>query len=506
LIWTCARAKSRPASTATSASNVGRAPLFATVDTERERRAEAMADTSYNQESLSQIEIRSIDYVPPEERHGTIRDQFTLWFGLNAVVFSVVLGGVPVLLGLNFLWSTIAIVVGVVIGLGMVGFHALQGPRLGVPQMIQSRAQFGFYGAVLFFAGSIALDFGFLATQLVIQAQAMNLVISSISIPAWIGILSIPVVVLTIYGYNWIRLWQRWMAPILAMTFAVLIVQAIRFGGLHGHAARTGAPSFALFMESVGLFVISLATWAPYVADYTRYLPASVNKAKLFWAVFLGCAIAAIATAVLGAYVTALLPDASSTVAAVQQVAGSWALPIMALSLVGADAVNAYTGMLALASIISCFKDVRSSKTMRVLGSLLIIALGTGCALLGYKSFVNNLSNFLAVLLFIFIPWTAINLTDYFVVRHGEYDVPSFFTPHGEYGGFVWRGLIPYALAVAVELPFISQTYYTGPLLGPLGGIDISWVVGGVAGVVFYLIAIRLPMRASPHPRLTGVP
>jgi nucleobase:cation symporter-1, NCS1 family len=147
------------------------------------------------------------------------------------------------------------------------------------------------------------------------------------------------------------------------------------------------------------------------VSDYTRYLPASVSKAKLFWAVFLGCAIAAIATAVLGAYVTALLPDASSTVAAVQQVAGSWALPIMALSLVGADAVNAYTGMLALASIISCFKDVRSSKTMRVLGSLLIIALGTGCALLGYKSFVNNLSNFLAVLLFIFIPWTAINLT-----------------------------------------------------------------------------------------------
>ena len=52
-----------------------------------------MADTSYNPESLFQIEIRSIDYVPPEERHGTIRDQFTLWFGLNAVVFSVVLGG-----------------------------------------------------------------------------------------------------------------------------------------------------------------------------------------------------------------------------------------------------------------------------------------------------------------------------------------------------------------------------------------------------------------------------
>jgi len=465
-----------------------------------------MADIPYNPESLSQIEIRSIDYVPPEERHGTIRDQFTLWFGLNAVIFSVVLGGVPVLLGLNFLWSAIAIVVGVVTGLGMVGLHALQGPKLGVPQMIQSRAQFGFYGAVVLFAASIALDFGFLAAQLVIQAQAMNVLIGSISIPAWIAILSIPVIPLTIYGYNWIQLWQRWMTPILAVTFAVLIVQAIRFGGLHGHAAGTGAPSFALFMESVALFVIAMVSWAPYVSDYSRYLPASVKKAGLFWAVFLGCAIGEIATCVLGAYITALLPDASSTVAAVHQVAGSWALPIMALSLVGADVVNAYTGMLALASIVSCFKDVRSSKRMRVLGSLLIIALGTGCALLGYRSFVNNLSNFLQVLLFIFIPWTAINLTDYFVIRRGEYHVPSFFTARGDYGGFVWRGLIPYLLAVAAELPFISQTYYTGPLVGPLGGVDISWVVGGVAGVVFYLIAVRqFPLPASPAVLETGM-
>jgi nucleobase:cation symporter-1, NCS1 family len=46
-----------------------------------------------------------------------------------------------------------------------------------------------------------------------------------------------------------------------------------------------------------------------------------------------------------------LLPNASSTVAAIQQVAGGWASLVMALSLVGSDAINAYTGMLALASI-----------------------------------------------------------------------------------------------------------------------------------------------------------
>jgi NCS1 family nucleobase:cation symporter-1 len=61
----------------------------------------------------------------------------------------------------------------------------------------------------------------------------------------------------------------------------------------------------------------------------------------------------------------------------------------------------------------------------------------------------------------------------------------------------LWRGLIAYVLAVAVQVPFIDQTFYTGPLVKTLGGTDISWVVGGVAGVVFYLIALRTPTHGE---------
>jgi NCS1 family nucleobase:cation symporter-1 len=129
-----------------------------------------------------------------------------------------------------------------------------------------------------------------------------------------------------------------------------------------------------------------------------------------------------------------------------------------------------------------------------------LIAAGTGCALLGYRQFVNNLSNFLNVLLYVFIPWSVINLTDYYLVKHGRYDVASFFTPRGRYGGYLWPGLIAYILAVGVQVPFIDQTFYTGPLVKTLGGTDISWIVGGVAGFVFYLIALQVPTRARPSP------
>ena len=403
-----------------------------------------MAETqSQYLEVLGEVEARSIDYIPPDERHGRVRDQFTLWFAATMNVFNIVLGGVAIYFGLDFFWACIAIVLGTVIGLMLVGFHAIQGPKLGVPQMIQSRGQFGFYGAVIPFVFSIVLDFGFLAAQLVIQADAMNLLVSSISIPGWIAILTVPVFFLAIWGYQ--------LDPSVA---------AVDDGRARDHvrdrvhpddrlwrparrAGSTHAPSFALFMGATGLFVIDMISWAPYVSDYSRYLPEDVSSAKTFWAVFLGNAIPTIFCGILGAYVTGLLPDASSTVAAIQQVAGGWALLVMALSLVGSDAINAYTGMLALVSILSCFTEVRHSQPMRVIGCVLMILAGMICALVGYKEFVNNLSNFLDVLLFVFIPWSAINLADYYLVRHGDYDIASFFTPHGSYGGFMWRGLIP---------------------------------------------------------------
>jgi NCS1 family nucleobase:cation symporter-1 len=452
-----------------------------------------------NGTGIARMEIRSIDHIPDAERHGKVRDQFTLWFGLNANIFPLILGGVLVFIGLSFWWACIAIVLGTTIGLILVGFHAIQGPTLGIPQMTQSRGQFGFYGAVLVFAASIALDVGFLAAQLVIQGQAAHLVYSGISVPQWIAIFTVPVVILTLYGYDWIHRWQRWMTPILGITFIVIFIQALHHGALEGAAASTQAPSLASFMTATGLFVIAIVGWAPYVSDYSRYLPATVSKARTFWAVTLGCMIPTIACGVVGAYIAGLLPNSDSTVVAVRDVAGTWAIVILALSLVGPDVAESYTGMLALVSIASCFRDVRNSLAVRVAGSLVIIGAGAVLALLGYRDFINHLTDFLNALLLVFIPWTAINLTDFYVVRHGEYDIPSFFTPHGRYGGFLWRGIIAYLLALAIELPFMDQAFYTGPLVHHLAGVDISWVVGGIAGIVLYLIAVRIPDQRRPE-------
>ena len=441
---------------------------------------------------VAEIEAHSIDIIPENERRGSVHQQFTLWFATNANVFNFVLGGFAILFGLNVFWALIALVVGTLLGMAFTALHAVQGPRLGVPQMIQSRGQFGFYGAIFIFLASILLDVGYLAAQQVVQAQSMQGLVTSVSIPWWIIIVTIPAVLLAIFGYHWIHRIQ----PVLTVLFAGALVAAVILtatSGDHLSKGMTGThlSSFPIFIAAVGLFFMNMLSWAVYVSDYSRYLPKNVSGEKVFWSVFSGNSLATILYAGLGIYITAISPAASS-VASIGAIAGKWILPILALSLLGSDALNAYTGMLAIESVRSTWMRVVASRAARVIGLLVVFAIATILALTGYKTFLTSFENFINVLLFFFVPWSVINLIDFYIVKKGRYDVKSFFTPKGIYGGWRWAAIIPYVIALAAQVPFLDQTLYTGPMVKVLGGADISWIVGFVVAGVAYLISCRV--------------
>jgi nucleobase:cation symporter-1, NCS1 family len=277
---------------------------------------------------------------------------------------------------------------------------------------------------------------------------------------------------------------------VVGITIVVMFVQAVTYGSLPSAEQSLHAPPFGLFVAGVALLVIDMLSYGPFVSDYSRYLPSNSAPGRVFSAIYLGNVIATIAACSLGAYITALLPKLG-TVAAIGKVSGSGVLVIMALSLVNADTLNGYTGSFQLLSLVNMFTRLKSSATLRIALFLVSMVVGMVVALLGYKAFVGNLSNFLDVLLVIFIPWSAVNLTDYFIVRHARYDVSSFFTASGQYGWFVWQGLLAYAIGLAVEFPFVSQTYFTGFMVKHLGGADISWLVGFVVAVAAYLVITR---------------
>src|SRR6204780_701643 len=95
------------------------------------------------------IEKRSIDYVPIAERHGKVWHLWPVWFSGDAHLATVGTGGVGVAIGGHLLWMAIAVLLGCAFGTFFMAFHSTQGPQLGLPQMIQSRPQFGYVGAIL---------------------------------------------------------------------------------------------------------------------------------------------------------------------------------------------------------------------------------------------------------------------------------------------------------------------------------------------------------------------
>ncbi len=450
-----------------------------------------MTETVVQNEQLRRyVETHHIDMIPAGARHGKPWQQAAFWAGANINVFNVVLGGVVVSIGLTFWWAFIAIVAGTVAGALFIALHATQGPRLGVPQTIQSRGQFGFYGAAFLFPCVLLLNVGFIAAQLVIQAQSAQGVIGSISIPEWILILAVPAAVIGIFGYRWIHRVMQVTIVVVGLSMIVMLIQGLRYGSLPAKETTMAAPTAGLFLAGAALLVIDMLSWAPFVSDYTRYLPVNTSGRRLFWAIYAGNIISTIIACTIGAYLAALLP-ALGPVAAIGKISGKWALVILTLSLINSDTLNAYTGafqVLALGNMWRRFKSV--SVMLRVVPFMCVMAVGVLIALLGYKHFVNNLSNFLDVLLVIFIPWSAVNLADYFLVRRGNYDVTAFFIPDGVYGKFAWRGLLAYAVGLAAEWPFVSQPDYVGPLVSRLGGADISWLVGFIVSAVVYLILV----------------
>jgi NCS1 family nucleobase:cation symporter-1 len=113
-------------------------------------------------------------------------------------------------------------------------------------------------------------------------------------------------------------------------------------------------------------------------------------------------------------------------------------------------------------------------------------------AIFASADFLDNFKNFVLVLLMVFTPWSAINLTDYYLISRERVDVPALYDPDGRYGRWNVVALVSYAVGIAVQIPFLAQKLYTGPITESLGGADISWLVGlAVTAALYYPWARR---------------
>jgi nucleobase:cation symporter-1, NCS1 family len=453
--------------------------------------------------SIQGIETRSIDWVPDTERHGKVWHQAPLWFLGNFQYFTIPIGFIGPAFGLSLGWTIVAGTVGILIGTMFMALHATQGPTLGLPQMIQSRAQFGYRGVIVALFAMVFTYMAFNVADQVLLAQGLhgafgwnaNLVAIVVTVGA---------ALLAIYGYDWVHRVFRWILLILLPLVAIITIGVIagQAGGVVSHTVY--GFNWTGFMAQLSAAAAYNITYAGYVSDYSRYLPRNTPRGKIIGYVFAGAATPAIWLIALGAWLAIRLGATDGLVGL--QTAGNNVIShlggitgfISAVALAATMGMNAYGAMLTTLAGVDAFRKVKPTRSARVITIVVLTVIWFVIAKSITATDTGVVDTVLTLMLYLLVPWTVINLTDFFFVRRGHYSIIDIFKPNGIYGVWSYRGLVAYAIGFAAEIPFMVllnlvtlKSYYTGPLASDLNSVDISWIVGAVVTFVAYLLLTR---------------
>lgn len=380
-------------------------------------------------------------------------------------------------------------------------FHASQGPTLGLPQMIQSRAQFGYRGVVVVLVAVLFTYLAFNVADQVLLADGLS------GAYGWnVNLIEIGTAILAsllaIYGHDWVHRIFR-ILLVVSFPFMALVTIGVLTGHAGGHTPKTALGfSWVAFMAQFATAAAYNITYAPYVSDYSRYLPHKTKGRWVIASVFFGASASAIWLISLGAWLAISLGANDGLVGLrlagnnVLPHLGAWTAFLSAMALMATMGMNAYGGMLTLLTGIDAFHKLHPTRRARIIS---ILALMVVWYLVGKSisaSAVTAVFTSLTLMLYLLVPWTATNLVDFFFVRHSSYAITHLFRCDSIYRVWNWRGLTAYFAGLAAEIPFmvlpnLGPLSYTGPLASRMSSVDISWIIGLVVSAVVYLIVTR---------------
>ena len=419
---------------------------------------------------------------------------FPFWFGANATLYSFLVG----FLGIAVLRLPVDLALeGVVLGtvLGSVPFALLSivGPATGYPQIAQSRSSFGRLGAYLPAALNWFSTTGWSAVTFILGGLAFSLFLP-IPFVLGVAIFAVIQIVVAFYGHNFLHRFEQIMALILVGVFAAMSVVAVQGATAAAYAPSGGGIAGFAFMTILAASIP--LSWAPYAADFSRYLARDTARRRVFVPAFLGMAVACIWVEAIGVLLTTSLGFLGDPVLVFAHAfGGGLVVPLLLLlvvNLLAANAPNLYSSGLSLLAL-----DVPVKRGASV---LLGGAIATGLEVWGGADRISFYESWLFFVEYWIAPWAAIVLISFFVFRYRNAEPTPEAAPP-------WRlsALAAYIVAVIVAVPFMDRApRFVGPVSSALGGVDLSNLVSfTVASLLFYALASSEARRSrapADHP------
>ena len=463
---------------------------------------------------VGKVEVRGIEVIPDEDRHGHPRELFYIWLTSNFTVLYLVFGGLLILLGLNLWQALAAVVVGNAFYV-LIGIASTAGPTAGTSTLMISRAQYGPHGNRLSTFFSWISLVGFEAINLAFGAFALFALAAEIGWqvgdPGKAILLALNVVVtfgLAVLGHATIVRFQTVFAAALGAIVLLLVVFTI--GDVNfSYAPKTplhGTAAWVAFSAGLTLIMTGPLSWSVLPADFTRYLPRESSKRGIVLWTTLGATLPAIVLTALGALVSTVV-DATDLTTSIKGIVPGWFYPlflfVVVVGTISNNVLGIYSSGLSLQAL--------GLRVHRAVAVSIDATLGSAMAVYAVfvSDFTTTLSEFLQWALFWWAPFLGIFIVDV-VMRRRQYYGPELEQARGgRYwysGGYRWRGLGALITGGVVTALFAQTTHLKGPLsTHVMSGADISALIGLVVGGGLYYVLCRLEtVRAvDPAPATT---
>ncbi|MFE9436130.1 purine-cytosine permease family protein [Streptomyces sp. NPDC006640] len=435
------------------------------------------------------VEGHGIEPVPESNRYGGPWRLFTVWFAPNLTMTGVFTGTIGIALGLDFRTALAAVVLGTVVGALPTAYLSTWGGLTGTGQLPLARLAFGravVLPGLLQWLSSVAWD-------ALIGLFGGDALARLCGWPFWVGVLVMMAAqgALGVLGYEAIHRLQIVMTFVLAVAFAVIAWRML--DGVHPAAtgSATGADHMGAFVLTSTIALSLSLSWAPYASDFSRYLPRTTSRPRMFWCTLLGLVVSFVAVQALGLWGASVLTD--QTAAGVEEllgggVAGAFGLLAVALAAVCSNAMNDYSGSLALQTL--------GVRIPRPVAAALAAALGFPLVL--WMHAADTTARFQNVLLFVgyWIPgFVAIVVVDWIARAPERAGVPVDLAVETARRFPAWPSLLAFVAAFGAAVPFMDTGLYVGPVADALHGADLSYYVAFLVALALYT-PLRLRRRA----------
>jgi nucleobase:cation symporter-1, NCS1 family len=445
------------------------------------------------------VEVRGIDVVPLEERHGHPRELFWLWLAANTSFIYVILGGLMILIGLNIWQAILAVVIGNAFYL-LIGIMGTPGPKAGTSTLIISRAQYGIHGnrfsAFLSWFNLVAfeaINFSIGAFALFALADFAGWDIGNGGKALLLALVIIVTFVVAFLGHATIVVFQKAFAyalVVLAIALFIFVLPDVDWS-YQPETPLSGGALLALWLLGLTIIMSGPLSWCGNPADFTRYFrPDTPPGAMTLWAT-VGCFLPAVFLSII-AVLAGTAVDMTDPATSMKTLMPNWFYPLFLLVIAFGTTCNnilgVYSSGLSLQSV-----GVRIPRWGAVLVDAIIGSSMTVYAVF-ISDFLTTLTEFLQFMVWWYAGFSAIFVVD-LLLRRREYDGVELHRRGGRYWydrGFNWRGLVALALAIVTAGAFANTTHWQSPIVtNYLEGADISALVGLVVGATSYWLLMR---------------